>query len=177
LLIILWVIDMESQALGLIETIGYIPAIEAADIAAKTAEIKIQGLKRVGQGRVTVVFYGDISTVRAAVDAGKSAAGKLGIVLSTTVIGRPADGLSGMFNSSKPQSAKQADHTGRKHAKGFQDTDSSTDVGFLEKLTVVKLRQIAREIAEFPMSRQEIKYARKTKLVELLTKCNWQREK
>lgn len=168
---------MESQALGLIETIGYIAAIEAADIAAKTAEIKIQGIKRVGQGRVTVIFYGDISTVRTAVDAAMSAAGKIGIVLSTTVIGRPAEGISEMLNSSKSQSGKQTAPTGTRSLKDSQHTDFSTDVGFLKKLTVVKLRQIAREIDDFPMSRQEIKYARKTKLVELITKCNSQREK
>lgn len=168
---------MESLALGLIETIGYIPAIEAADIAAKTAEIKIHGFKRVGQGRVTVVFYGDISTVRAAVDAAESAAGRLGVVLSSTVIGRPADGLSVMLNMCKSESGAQPSDAGSRSTKGTPEPISCADVRVLEKFTVAKLRQIARTITGFSLSSSEIKYARKTVLVQLIAKCNRETEK
>jgi microcompartment protein CcmL/EutN len=84
---------MENKALGLVETLGLVPAIEGADAAVKSADVELKGLEMIGAGLVTIVIVGDISAVSAAVDAGKAAATRLGTVLSTTVIGRTGEGL------------------------------------------------------------------------------------
>lgn len=76
------------QALGMIEVIGYITAIEAADAALKSADIRLWQISKVGSGIVTVLFYGDVSAVKSAAEAGGSAAGKIGKVRSVHVIPR-----------------------------------------------------------------------------------------
>ena len=84
---------MENKALGLVETLGLVPAIEGADAAVKSADVELKGLEMIGAGLVTIVIVGDISAVSSAVDAGKAAAARLGTVRSTTVIGRTGEGL------------------------------------------------------------------------------------
>ena len=84
---------MFGDALGLIETYGFVPAVEAADTAVKSADVTLQGCRRVGAGLVTVVMTGDIASVKAAVEAGSASAARLGQVRSATVIGRTGDGL------------------------------------------------------------------------------------
>ena len=84
---------MEQKALGLVETLGLVPAIEGADAAVKSADVELKGLEMIGAGLVTIVIVGDISAVSSAVDAGKAAATRLGTVRSTTVIGRTGEGL------------------------------------------------------------------------------------
>jgi microcompartment protein CcmL/EutN len=80
---------MARHSLGLIETRGLVPAIEAADAAAKAARVVFFGYERAGAGLVTVMLAGDVGAVRAAVDAGKAAAQRVGKVVSTHVIPRP----------------------------------------------------------------------------------------
>jgi microcompartment protein CcmL/EutN len=88
---------MENKALGLVETLGLVPAIEGADAAVKSADVELKGLEMIGAGLVTIVIVGDISAVSSAVDAGKAAATRIGTVLSTTVIGRTGEGLETVF--------------------------------------------------------------------------------
>ena len=80
---------MEKGSLGLIETWGYVPAIEAADAGSKAADVTLLGYEVVKAGLVTVKFVGDVAAVRAAVTAGSAAAGKIGKVMSVHVIPRP----------------------------------------------------------------------------------------
>jgi len=75
-------------ALGMIETKGYVAAVEAADAMAKSANVDVQGLEMVG-GLVTVIVTGDVAAVNAATDAGAAAAGRVGEVTSVDVIARP----------------------------------------------------------------------------------------
>lgn len=82
---------MAQQAIGMIETKGLIAAIEAADAALKAANVQYVGQHRVGSGLVAITFTGDVSAVKAAIDAGAAAGGKLGQVVSTSVIARPHD--------------------------------------------------------------------------------------
>ncbi|MCP4119086.1 MAG: BMC domain-containing protein [Desulfobacteraceae bacterium] len=84
---------MKDTALGVIETFGFVPAVEAADTAVKAANVEIQGCRYVGAGLVSVLITGDVSSVKASVDAGKTAAERLGQVISTTVIARTGEGL------------------------------------------------------------------------------------
>ncbi len=76
-------------ALGLIETKGYVAAVEAADAMAKSANVDVRGLEMVGGGLVTVIVTGDVAAVNAATDAGAAAAGRVGEVVSVDVIARP----------------------------------------------------------------------------------------
>lgn len=80
---------MVSDALGMIETKGLVGAIEAADAMVKAANVRLVGYEKIGAGLVTVMIRGDVGAVKAAVDAGTAAAGKVGEVVSTHVIPRP----------------------------------------------------------------------------------------
>jgi ethanolamine utilization protein EutM len=82
-----------SDAIGLIETRGHVPAIEAADAMVKAANVDLVGYESVGGGLVTTIVRGDVSAVRAATDAGAGAASKVGEVVSSHVIAKPADAL------------------------------------------------------------------------------------
>ena len=74
---------------GFIETRGLVAAIEAADAMIKAANVDIIGKKIIGAGLVTVIIEGDVGAVKAAVDAGATAAQKVGEVVSIHVIARP----------------------------------------------------------------------------------------
>lgn len=78
-----------SEALGLVETKGYVGAVEAADAMVKSANVVLVGTEKIGAGLVTVMVRGDVGAVKAAVDAGTVAARAVGEVVSTHVIPRP----------------------------------------------------------------------------------------
>lgn len=79
-----------SEALGLIETKGYVGAVEAADAMTKSANVTLMGYQKVGAGLVTVMVRGDVGAVNAAVAAGAAAAAAVGEeVVSSHVIPRP----------------------------------------------------------------------------------------
>ena len=80
---------MAQEALGMIETRGLTAAIEAADAMTKAAEVALVGTEKIGSGLVTVMVRGDVGAVKAAVEAGTSAASKLGELVATHVIPRP----------------------------------------------------------------------------------------
>ena len=80
----------DQQALGMIETKGLVPAIEAADAMVKAANVNLIGDVYVGGGLVTVMVRGDVGAVKAATDAGAAAAERVGELLSVHVIPRPA---------------------------------------------------------------------------------------
>ena len=79
-----------QDALGTVECRGLVPAVEAADAMAKTAQVSITDFQMVGSGLVAVIVSGEVAAVTAAVDAGAGAARKVGEVVSTNVIPRPA---------------------------------------------------------------------------------------
>ena len=80
---------MAQEALGMVETRGLTAAIEAADAMTKAAEVVLIGTEKIGSGLVTVMVRGDVGAVKASVEAGSSAAGKLGELVATHVIPRP----------------------------------------------------------------------------------------
>jgi ethanolamine utilization protein EutM len=85
------------EALGMIETKGLIALIEASDAMLKSANVQLVGWEKVGSGLVTVFVVGDVAAVKAAVDAGASAASKIGEVVSVQVIPRPHDELAAVL--------------------------------------------------------------------------------
>ena len=85
---------MSMKALGMVETRGLVPLIEASDAMCKAANVELTGWDRVGSGLVTAFVTGDVAAVKAAVDAGAAAAAKIGEVVSVHVIPRPHDELA-----------------------------------------------------------------------------------
>ncbi len=86
-----------QKALGIIETLGFATAMEAADAAVKAANVTLGDWVKVGGGKVNVILRGDVAAVKAAVDAGVAAASQIGQVQGQTVIPRPADKLESKF--------------------------------------------------------------------------------
>ena len=72
-----------------IEIDKYKRYIEAADAMCKAANVTLVGTEKIGSGLVTVMVRGDVGAVKAAVEAGTSAASKLGELVATHVIPRP----------------------------------------------------------------------------------------
>ena len=86
-----------TDALGIIETIGFTAAIQAADAAVKSANVKLGKWIKVGGGRVNIILRGDVAAVKAAVEAGAEAAKNVGTVVSELVIPRPSEKLVPKF--------------------------------------------------------------------------------
>lgn len=90
------------QALGMIETRGLVPSIEAADAMVKAANVTLIGKVLVGGGLVTVMVRGDVGAVKAATDAGAAAAERVGELLSVHVIPRPHGEVEGILPTISP---------------------------------------------------------------------------
>ena len=90
-----------TNALGMIETKGLVGAVEAADAMVKAANVTLIGRVQVGGGLVTVMVRGDVGAVKAAVEAGGSAASKLGEVIALHVIPRPHNDVEKLLPSAK----------------------------------------------------------------------------
>jgi microcompartment protein CcmL/EutN len=82
-----------KEALGLVETKGFVGMIEASDAMAKSAKVRLVGYEKVGSGLVTTLCRGEVGAVRAAVDAAASAAQRVGELVAVHVIPRPHDDL------------------------------------------------------------------------------------
>ncbi|MDE2038929.1 MAG: BMC domain-containing protein [Elusimicrobia bacterium] len=81
------------EALGMVETKGFVGMIEASDAMAKAAKVRLIGYEKVGSGLVTTLCRGEVGAVRAAVDAAAAAAQKVGELAAVHVIPRPHDDL------------------------------------------------------------------------------------
>ncbi|HET8663254.1 MAG TPA: BMC domain-containing protein [Nocardioides sp.] len=80
---------MANNAIGMIETKGYVAALAGADAMVKAANVTIVGREEVGDGLVAVTIIGDVGAVKAATEAGSEAAGQVGELVSVHVIPRP----------------------------------------------------------------------------------------
>jgi len=163
---------MTEKALGIIETMGLVPAIEAADTALKTADVVLDGMEMVGAGLVAILLSGDVSSVKAAVEAGSLAAGRLGEVISTTVIARTAEGLESILQPvngncppPSPQESERVKMTTPITAAAPEDLADIEDIEQLGTMSVVKLRAYVRTLDNYPMTREEIRSARKQDLL------------
>ena len=85
------------SALGMIETKGYVGSVEATDAMAKAANVQIISQIQIGGAFLTVLVKGDVGSVKAAVDAGAEAAGRVGELVSAHVIARPHSELLSQF--------------------------------------------------------------------------------
>ena len=91
---------MNMEALGMIETKGFVGAVEAADAMVKAANVVLVGREYIGAGYVTVLVRGDVGAVKAATDAGAAAARRVGELVSVHVIPRPHIELERVLESS-----------------------------------------------------------------------------
>ena len=78
-----------GNALGLIETKGWVGSVEATDAMCKAANVEVVKSIAIGGAYVTTIVRGDVGSVKAAVDAGAEAAGRVGELVSSHVIARP----------------------------------------------------------------------------------------
>ena len=113
-----------SEALGMIETKGYVGTVEASDAMVKAANVTLIGVEKIGSGLVTTMVRGDVlheeeaaAAVEAAVDAGAAAADKVGQIVSVHVIPRPhteVEQILPFFDKKAEQAPKQASKGGTK---------------------------------------------------------------
>jgi len=78
-----------EEALGMLETIGMVPALEACDKMLKAADVELISYENVGSTLVTILIKGDVAACRASVEAGKRAGEAIGTVTAASVIPRP----------------------------------------------------------------------------------------
>lgn len=152
---------LNGQALGMIETLGFTALIAAADCAAKTADVTIYCYEKADAGIMTVYIYGDISSVKEAVNAGKEVAKSMGKLLHYSVIPRPAFDFSQWI----------------KHKKGLPINDDEViDETHLLKLTITELRKRARSLLGQSASGLDISKANKATIVALLIETSTRKE-
>jgi ethanolamine utilization protein EutM len=108
---------MSQIALGMIETRGLVGAIEAADAMVKAARVTLIGKEVIGGGYVTVMVRGEVGAVKAATDAGATAARRVGELVSVHVIPRPHSDVEGILPTTNAGAGAPAPAGGR-GAKG-----------------------------------------------------------
>ena len=97
------------EALGMLETKGLVALVEGSDAMLKAANVTLLGWQKIGSGLVTALMVGDVAAVKAAVDAGAAAAGRVGEVVGVQVIPRPHEDVSSIMpHASKKQTAQTA---------------------------------------------------------------------
>lgn len=187
------------NALGMIETRGLVASIEAADAMVKAASVTLISKTHVGGGLVTVMVEGDVGAVKAATDAGAAAAERVGDLISVHVIPRPAADVAHILDrrpEPKPEpepeppapepepepevpepEPEEAAHTEEMKEEQPEEVNaekmdlSELTPEALGKMTVAKLRIVARELGTTGMSRRDIRFAKKEDLIERITKA------
>jgi len=140
---------MPSEALGLLECKGLIALMEGTDAMLKSANVEMIGWDKAGSGMVTAFVKGDVAAVKAAIDAGAEAAGRIGTVVSAHVIARPHDETSGLLPKPKKVDPAAKPATGSTMAigsietKGWVGLVEGTDaMGKAANVEIVKTIQI-----------------------------------
>lgn len=155
---------MAKTAIGLIETRGLVGAVEAADVAAKAANISLLAFESIGGGLVSLRFYGDVASVQTAVQAGAEAARRLSEVVSSHVIPRPHPDLQALLER---QSVPGSDHAPEQSAKPSEIE--------LEATSVARLRQLVRETPGVRIRGRQVSRANKETLIAELQRI-WREE-
>ena len=182
---------MSTGALGMLETYGLIAAIEGLDAAVKAANVTLCGFKYVQGGLVCFFVTGDVGATKAAIAAGEIAADKVGKVISSHVIPRPADSTSiiaaykekpagrrrgtGIHKREFPSSAPVKSEAEKPEEPKSVPEIATENVGYTEEglreMKTTDLRKLAREIPDVGMTKVEIRDAKKDPLVEAILKA------
>src|SRR5438045_8728892 len=97
----------ELMALGLLETRSFAAMVEGADAMVKAAKVTLVSYEKTGGGYTTAVIRGDVAAVRAATDAGRTAASRVGEVAAVHIIARPHQSVADVMPLGHPAPAKQ----------------------------------------------------------------------
>src|SRR5512140_653309 len=97
-----------TEALGMIETKGFVGMVEAADAMVKAAKVELVGYEKIGGGYVTAVVRGDVAAVKAAVEAGARGAERVGEVVAVHVIARPHSNVDAQLPLGRVKEARAA---------------------------------------------------------------------
>lgn len=95
-----------ADALGMIETKGFVGMVEASDAMVKAAKVELIGYEKIGSGFVTAIVRGDVAAVKAATDAGARAAERVGELVSVHIIPRPHDNIDAVLPLGRKPAAK-----------------------------------------------------------------------
>ena len=182
---------MSDKALGLIETKGLIGAIEAVDAAAKAAAIVVSSVELTEAAFMTIKIEGDLGAVQAAVQAGASAAEKIGELVAVHVIPNPSDEMAAIL----PPRRYISKYHPNDMRPALTDKDAEKDLPIqkkkqrirkraikqnitavkkqiieneLDKMTVSELRQIARKLVDLTLKGREISMANKQQLIDAI---------
>ena len=173
--------EMLEYALGMVETRGLVGSIEAADVMVKTANVHILGTEYIRNGLVTVKIVGEVAAVKAAVDAASVAAARVGQVVSTHVIPRPAAEVEMILKKISPPAAK-AEESPAPPSKAPEEPPPAQESLFtgsadleeykaqLEAMTVPQLRTVARREGGLGIAGRQISKANKEQLIHELLK-------
>jgi len=148
---------MSQNALGLIETLGFIGIVAAADAAVKTAAVQLSSVEKIEGGLVSIQLLGDIGSVQAAVQAGAYAAQQVGQLVAQHVIPNPHDDLVRAFCLGGPVE---------------RPVDPSSKAVDLNALPVTQLRRLARETPGLSIHGREISRANREQLIRELRQVN-----
>jgi microcompartment protein CcmL/EutN len=146
-----------GEALGMIETRGLVASIEAADSMVKAANVRLTGNVQIGGGLVTIMVRGDVGAVKAAVDAGKVAAEKVGELVSLHVIPRPHVEIEDFLPSPSPNSIEK---------KLVINKELDEMLKGLNRKSVSELRKAARQLNGITISGRQISKANKQLLLD-----------
>jgi ethanolamine utilization protein EutM len=94
-----------ADALGMVECKGFAAVVEAADAMVKAARVELVGYEKTGGGFVTVIVRGDVAAVKAATEAGKRQAERVGEVIAVHVIARPHENVDQVLPLGRKTSA------------------------------------------------------------------------
>ena len=97
-----------SDALGMIETRGFVGMVEATDAMVKAAKVELVGYEKIGGGYVTAIVRGDVAAVKAAVEAGARGAERVGELVSVHVIPRPHANIDRTLPLGRPPAPAKA---------------------------------------------------------------------
>jgi len=171
---------MLEYALGMIETRGLVGSIEAADVMVKTANVRILGTEYIKNGLVTVQIIGEVAAVKAAVEAGSAAAARVGQLVSTHVIPRPAEDVESILKKrgvpaalepdERPTPLKKKSTTPAPPDLFAPTAGDESYLAHLEGMTVPQLRTLARSIGGLGIAGREISKANKEELMRELMK-------
>ena len=92
-----------KEALGMIETRGFVAMVEASDAMVKAANVRLVGYEKIGGGYVTIMVRGEVGAVQSSVDAGVAAAKRAGELVAAHVIARPHPSVEKLIHQGSPQ--------------------------------------------------------------------------
>ncbi|MCC0643231.1 MULTISPECIES: BMC domain-containing protein [unclassified Clostridioides] len=112
------------DAVGLIEVIGYVAAIEASDACLKSANVNILEIDKVGAGIVTLTICGDVGAVESALEAGEIAVSRIGTLRASHIIPRIHNEVTdALFKNKEPKVCEVSEDT----EENFEITLEITD--------------------------------------------------